>query len=307
MDSRHLNFIKLLIERGQVTKALTELLSATEGNSADYHDEVEDLTKRFKELNKRAQLGVVLPLEKKEVEKSIIKSLLEVTELMRVEEPTKLNSAIQVKAKQSTIVQAAIPKLSPDSQVRLLRRIKISSKKKEKHLLTKFNVTVSPRKPNKKPKIRVLEKLKEQNTPTRQREDLEDNVANAASYDAISQYREDLQQIRKERLRQAKLAFTTYRVLLVVGVSFFVVGIMLFIAGSNNPGYVSSTAGVLLKTVSLVLYNFYRQSNDRLDLINKDLAVLEKSELALRLVNNISNRGRRDQMIQEMVRNIQMI
>jgi hypothetical protein len=122
---------------------------------------------------------------------------------------------------------------------------------------------------------------------------------------AISTAHEVSSQIRAERLRQARQAFNAALVLMIVGVLVIFIGVGLLLAGGLTAGTVTAGLGVVCEIASLLLFNFYRETNNRLDAIARDLTLLEVARTGVFLIEKVTDPTKRDEAIIEIVRSLQ--
>ena len=125
----------------------------------------------------------------------------------------------------------------------------------------------------------------------------------SSTHSVISSTYDRLLGIRTERLRQARTSFNVAISLAVVGILIiFIAIIFIFIINNISIGIISSSAGVIAEIIGAILFKINKDTNDRLDTINKDLLVLERARASSELLNLVSDQNEKDRIIKEMIR-----
>ena len=110
---------------------------------------------------------------------------------------------------------------------------------------------------------------------------------------------------RKERGRQAKLAFNAALVLSIVGILIIFVGvILLFVKDSVTPGAITAGVGAISEIVSLLLFKLSKDANGRYDDVGKDLSRIDRAKEASDIARQIDDPAKRDQALREVVKSL---
>jgi hypothetical protein len=122
---------------------------------------------------------------------------------------------------------------------------------------------------------------------------------------SLDEAAKSLRLIRQERIRQARMAFNLALGLIAVGVLIIFAGIVLIFAVNLSAGVVTTACGMVTQVISAILFKFNGQTNDRLDVISRDLASLDRAKSglssAMPYIDQITDPKRRDQAIAELV------
>ena len=94
-----------------------------------------------------------------------------------------------------------------------------------------------------------------------------------------------LEQLRRERLRQAATSFNAALSLLSVGTLIVLAGAVLLFMQRTTAGALTAAAGAVANISSALVFRFNRNANDRLDRLAKGLGKLEGTQRALQLLS----------------------
>jgi len=100
---------------------------------------------------------------------------------------------------------------------------------------------------------------------------------------------ENLKDIQRERIRQAKMAFNVALGLMVIGILIIFTGIILLFLEKTSAGIVTSIVGTVTNVISFLTFRFSKEANDRLDQINQDLKIIEKTRWASKMIEEIDD------------------
>lgn len=110
---------------------------------------------------------------------------------------------------------------------------------------------------------------------------------------------------RAERERQARNSYNLAWCVLVGGSMFVLTGIGWMIFGSSvTPGMVTSAVGGIASLCSSAIFKFSNDANDRLDGIALSLHKIESTQMALDVVQKISDETERNNAIKQIVLNL---
>jgi len=101
--------------------------------------------------------------------------------------------------------------------------------------------------------------------------------------DALTAAQKRADEIRVERLRQARTSFNYAIALSGVGVVLVLVGLAMVLASLISVAMVSGAVGCVCEVSSIILFRLNRESNDRLDQLAQDLRVLGHASLGARI------------------------
>jgi hypothetical protein len=110
--------------------------------------------------------------------------------------------------------------------------------------------------------------------------------------------------IHAERLRQARLSFNSALVLSVSGVLILLASLGLLLNDLTTQGVVTVVVGSVCEVVAVLAFRLNKEANDRLDAINRDLALLAKTRLISDLINAIPDEKARSRAIVSAIRNL---
>ena len=130
------------------------------------------------------------------------------------------------------------------------------------------------------------------------------NKSSEFSIEFIEGASENLEKIRQERFRQATLSFTTALVLSGIGVVVIILGIIFLFLGQIPVGAITAAAGVIPEVISILIFRFNRETNDRLDKIIQQLNLLENVKISLNIALQLSNIDDRDNTIKKLIESL---
>lgn len=134
----------------------------------------------------------------------------------------------------------------------------------------------------------------------------EADIVTDAAIKALETTHATVSSIRNERMRQAKVAFNTALVLMVVGVIITFIGLILLIFGGNiEAGIISVISGTVSEIISTVVFRLNKESNNRLDEVRKELSKIEIAKIGLSLAKEIEDSEKRDAAISDLTKTIQ--
>ncbi|MFF4386818.1 hypothetical protein ACFY0G_08510 [Streptomyces sp. NPDC001552] len=110
--------------------------------------------------------------------------------------------------------------------------------------------------------------------------------------------------IRTERVRQARASFNAALSLAIIGLLLVFAGVSLVLADIVTAGVLASIASAITESAALLLFQLNKQSNDRLDKVNGDLARLSRFRLTMDLVDSISDTRSRDRAVTQALRSL---
>lgn len=128
--------------------------------------------------------------------------------------------------------------------------------------------------------------------------DQESEIATEAAIEALDETYQSTSGIVSERMRQAKLAFNAALSLMIVGVVIVFVGIgLLWIKDSFESGLITVAVGAISEVISLLVFKFNSETNNRLDVLRKDLSIIETARVGLTIAKQIEDQEKRDHAI----------
>lgn len=131
--------------------------------------------------------------------------------------------------------------------------------------------------------------------------DQEAKIATDAAIEALDETYQSTSGIVSERMRQAKLAFNAALSLMIIGVLIIFAGIgLLWIKDSFESGLITVAVGAVSEIISLLVFKFNKETNNRLDDLRKDLSVIETARVGLSIAKQIENQEKRDHAISEL-------
>ena len=129
----------------------------------------------------------------------------------------------------------------------------------------------------------------------------EASIATDAAIEALDETYQSTSGIVSERMRQAKLAFNAALSLMVIGVLIVFFGIaLLWIKDSFESGLITVAVGAVSEIISLLVFKFNKETNNRLDELRKDLSVIETARVGLSIAKQIEDQEKRDHAISEL-------
>ncbi len=134
----------------------------------------------------------------------------------------------------------------------------------------------------------------------------EAEIAADAALEVLNSTYQSIAEIRNERMRQAKLAFNVAVTLMIIGVLIIFLGILLLWLKENiSSGLITIASGAVSEVLSVIVFSFNKETNNRLDEIRKELSVIETARVGLSIAKQIENLEKRDHAISELSRRIQ--
>ncbi|WP_045827116.1 TRADD-N-associated membrane domain-containing protein [Teredinibacter turnerae] len=131
--------------------------------------------------------------------------------------------------------------------------------------------------------------------------DQESEIATEAAIEALDETYQSTAGIVSERMRQAKLAFNVAISLMVVGVVIVFAGIgLLWAKESFESGLITVAVGAVSEIISLLVFKFNSETNNRLDVLRKDLSIIETARVGLSIAKQIENQEKRDHAISQL-------
>ena len=131
--------------------------------------------------------------------------------------------------------------------------------------------------------------------------DQESEIATEAAIEALDETYQSTSGILSERMRQAKLAFNAALSLMVVGVVIVFVGVgLLWVKDSFESGLITVAVGAISEVVSLLVFKFNNETNNRLDILRKDLSKIETARVGLSIAKQIEDQEKQDHAISQL-------
>ena len=131
--------------------------------------------------------------------------------------------------------------------------------------------------------------------------DQESEIATEAAIEALDETYQSTAGIVSERMRQAKLAFNVAISLMVVGFVIVFAGIgLLWVKESFESGLITVAVGAVSEIISLLVFKFNSETNNRLDVLRKDLSIIETARVGLSIAKQIENQEKRDHAISQL-------
>lgn len=117
---------------------------------------------------------------------------------------------------------------------------------------------------------------------------------------ALSEAHEVTNNLRGERLRQARAAFNAALLLMVVGILIIFGGVALVVfREAVTGGAVTTAVGAVVEVVSALLFKFSNDAQNRLDDMGRHLNAIEAAQVAVNLIAKIEDPGKRDDAVRE--------
>ncbi len=111
----------------------------------------------------------------------------------------------------------------------------------------------------------------------------------------------NIELIREEILRQAKLAYNCALLAVFIGIVLISAGIIFIYFNRLQITIVSSIVGILSEFISAILFNFSNKANDKLEKVQKDLSKFENAKVGLELINNIEDQSTKDAALSKLI------
>ncbi|HAS6299991.1 MULTISPECIES: TRADD-N-associated membrane domain-containing protein [Vibrio] len=136
--------------------------------------------------------------------------------------------------------------------------------------------------------------------------DQESKIVNEAAIEALDETYMFTAGIAAERMRQAKAAFNIALTLMIVGVLIIFAGVaLLYFKEGIEQGLITVVVGAVSEILSVIVFGFNRETNNRLDDLRKDMSVIETARVGLSFAKQIENQEKRDNAISELSLKIQ--
>jgi Cyanobacterial TRADD-N associated 2-Transmembrane domain len=131
--------------------------------------------------------------------------------------------------------------------------------------------------------------------------DKEAEMATDAAIEALDETYQTTNNIAAERMRQAKLAFNTALSLMIVGVIIIFAGVaLLWLKDSFESGLITVAVGAISEILSVIVFGFNKETNNRLDELRKDLSAIDTARVGLSIAKQIEDQEKRDDAISEL-------
>ena len=137
-------------------------------------------------------------------------------------------------------------------------------------------------------------------------EDKAAKIANEAAIEALDETYRSTAGIVSERMRQAKTAFNVAIALMVIGVLIIFLGVaLLYLKESVESGLITVGVGAVSEILSVIVFGFNKETNNRLDELRKDMSVIEMARVGLTIAKEIEDQEKRDHAISELSLSLQ--
>ncbi len=137
-------------------------------------------------------------------------------------------------------------------------------------------------------------------------EDKAAEIANEAAMEALDETYQSTAGIVSERMRQAKTAFNVAIALMVIGVLIIFLGVaLLYLKESFESGLITVGVGAVSEILSVIVFGFNKETNNRLDELRKDMSVIEMARVGLTIAKEIEDQEKRDHAISELSLSLQ--
>ncbi len=134
----------------------------------------------------------------------------------------------------------------------------------------------------------------------------ESEIVNEAAIEALDETYQSTRIIADERMRQARLSFNVAIGLMIIGVLIVFFGIgLLYLKEGFESGLITIGGGAVSEIISVIVFSFNKETNNRLDELRKDLSTLETARVGLKIAKEIENQEKRDNAISELSLRIQ--
>lgn len=157
-----------------------------------------------------------------------------------------------------------------------------------------------PTKLESKEDIRTVERVlteESKTLPIKESSEIAQRVVDATYY--------DWKHFHAERLRQARVTFNVALALVALGALIIFTGVVFIFAGYVSAGAVTTGVGAISEIVSVLLFRLNSESNDRLDSITRDLTILDKTRIAMRYIDQITDETKRNEAIADLAKDLQ--
>lgn len=131
--------------------------------------------------------------------------------------------------------------------------------------------------------------------------DKAEEIATDAAIEALDEIYKTTNVIAAERMRQAKLAFNTALLLMIVGVIIIFAGVtLLWLKDSFESGLITVAVGAVSEILSVIVFGFNKETNNRLDELRKDLSAIDTARVGLSIAKQIEDQDKRDDAISKL-------
>src|SRR5215218_9146665 len=125
-------------------------------------------------------------------------------------------------------------------------------------------------------------------------------------FEVIDAGQAEATRIRDERMRQARMTFNAALALSVLGVLLIFGGVaLLLFRDAVSAAALTSGVGAVTEVFSAVLFKFNSDTNNRLDVIGRDLSFLDATKVALDATSKIGDPATRDAAVRDVLRSLQ--
>jgi hypothetical protein len=123
-------------------------------------------------------------------------------------------------------------------------------------------------------------------------------------YNIISSTYDTLIKLKAERDRQSKNSFNAALSMIISGILIVFVGVYLLFRKNITEGVLSSSIGAVSNIIGGTIMKFYKDTNNRMDGINKDLFTLNTAKVRYALVLKIKDNDKRDNELSDLIKSI---
>ncbi len=109
---------------------------------------------------------------------------------------------------------------------------------------------------------------------------------------------------RQHRLDQAHLAFRVALISLILGIGLIFIGIVCIFFANLSVGIVTAASSIIPNVITILAFRLNKDENDRLDIVAKELGVLEKTSEAMNYIGRIEDKEARDKAIIELAQRL---
>ncbi len=120
----------------------------------------------------------------------------------------------------------------------------------------------------------------------------------------IVRTRNNLELQQKASLQQAGTTFIVTLIFLVLAILLVFTGVILIFTIGLQVGVVTSVSSIVSGIVSSLAFTFNKQANDRLNEYAKEMNALDKSNIAMQYISQITDSEKRDEAIVELAEKI---
>lgn len=123
-------------------------------------------------------------------------------------------------------------------------------------------------------------------------------------YNIISSTYDTLIKLKAERDRQAKNSFNAAFYMIISGILIVFGGVFLLFRKNITEGALTSAIGAISNIIGGTIMKFYKDTNNRMDGINKDLFTLNTAKVQYALVLKIRDNDKRDNELSDLIKSI---